>query len=365
MLLPIFSTTPMWIRPLGTVAAVAVALLAGLVLLIAALRYFFPASDICHTTAKEAVLQPLFYVLLAIGIFALLVFPFIPYNTFGEDVKMVKAEGLTLIKLLAVILAMWTASVSIADEIEGRTALTLLSKPIRRWQLILGKFLGILAPVALMFVLLGAMFLASISYKAVSDAREGSATEPTAAQCNDEMKQIVPGLVLSFMETLVLASISVAISTRLPMMANLTICARFTCLDTWSRCCRNPPWGDFEIVHFMSYLLAAVLPVLEHFSVETAISTGQQVPLTYLAIAGLYAVLYSAVAMLLARCCCSRTATWPRTAGHWARPTATSDDRWAMSALQIWIVVGRRQMRRPLEPHRALPGLDSGLPLWA
>ena len=83
-------------------------------------------AAIARTTAKEAVSQPLFYVLLVIGMFALLLFPFIPYNTFGEDVKMVKDEGLTLIMLLAVFLALWTASVSIAEEIEGRTALTLL-----------------------------------------------------------------------------------------------------------------------------------------------------------------------------------------------------------------------------------------------
>ena len=53
-------------------------------------------AAIARTTAKEALSQPLFYVLLAIGIFAILVFPFVPYNTFGEDIKMLKAEGLTL-----------------------------------------------------------------------------------------------------------------------------------------------------------------------------------------------------------------------------------------------------------------------------
>ncbi len=43
--------------------------------------------------------QPLFYLILLIGVVALLIFLFLPYNTFGEDVKMVKSEGLTLIKV--------------------------------------------------------------------------------------------------------------------------------------------------------------------------------------------------------------------------------------------------------------------------
>ena len=50
-----------------------------------------------HTTAKEAMSQPLFFVVLALGIFALLMFPFIPYNTLGEDIKMLKEVGLDLI----------------------------------------------------------------------------------------------------------------------------------------------------------------------------------------------------------------------------------------------------------------------------
>ena len=45
------------------------------------------------TTSKEALSQPLFYVLLAIGVLGLFLFPFIPYNTLGEDIKMVKGRG--------------------------------------------------------------------------------------------------------------------------------------------------------------------------------------------------------------------------------------------------------------------------------
>jgi ABC-type transport system involved in multi-copper enzyme maturation permease subunit len=65
------------------------------------------------------------------------------------------------------------------SKIEGRTALTLLSKPVSRRQFILGKFLGILMPVAIMFVVLGALFLASVSYKVVYDARETAQADPT------------------------------------------------------------------------------------------------------------------------------------------------------------------------------------------
>ncbi len=183
-------------------------------------------AAIAWTTAKEALCQPLFYVLLGFGAFMLVcMFPFLPYNTFGEDLKVVKETGLTLIMLLAVLLALWTASTSIADELEGRTALTVLSKPISRRQFILGKFLGVLGPVLILFIVLGALFLGSVSFKVVYDAREMSLPDPSWRDCWHEMVQIAPGLGLAFLEAVMMTSISVAISTRLPMLPNLAICA--------------------------------------------------------------------------------------------------------------------------------------------
>lgn len=287
---------PLWIVLLGAVVVVAILWgLSQLFQLVAA-----KVVAIARTTSKESLSQPLFYVLLAIGVTALLIFPFIPYNTFGEDVKMLEAEGLTLIKILAVILAVWTASVSIADEIEGRTALTLLSKPIGRRQLIVGKFLGVLVPVAIIFVILGSLFLCTVSYKVAYDARESSSAAPTVVECRDEMVQMVPSLALSFMEAMVLASISVAISTRLPMLANLVICVTIYVLGHLIPVLALSALGEFAIVGFAGDFLSAALPVLDHFNMETAISTGQQVPLVYLLWSAVYCAALSAVAMVVA-----------------------------------------------------------------
>ena len=83
------------------VPATAVALV-SLVLVYLGLRLLSPkVAAIALTTGKEAMSQPLFYVVLALGVFSLLAFIFVPYNTFGEDIKMLKDSGLTLIMVLA------------------------------------------------------------------------------------------------------------------------------------------------------------------------------------------------------------------------------------------------------------------------
>ena len=290
-----------WLKPLWSVGLGAAVALAVLLVVWFLLRQLMPKiAAVAWTTTKEALSQPLFYVLLAIGVFALLLFPFIPYNTFGEDVKMVKDGGLTVIKVLAIILALWTASVSIADELEGRTALTVLSKPISRLQFILGKFLGIIGPVAILFIVLGSLFLGTVSYKVVYDARESSMPEPSWRACHDEIVLIVPGLALSFMEAVLLTSISVAVSTRLPMMANMIICSSVYVLGHLVPVLANSAVGQFAIVAFVANLLSTVLPVLDHFSIYDAISTGQTVPLEYLLWTGAYCLLYCTIAMLVA-----------------------------------------------------------------
>jgi ABC-type transport system involved in multi-copper enzyme maturation permease subunit len=256
-------------------------------------------SAIALTTARESMSQPLFYLALGLGACGLIAFVYIPYNTFGEDIKMLKDSGLIWIMIWGIIVAVWSASVSISEEVEGRTALTVLSKPVKRRQFILGKFLGVLGPVVVLFVVLGFLFLLTVSFKVVYDARETAKTEPPWQLCHLEMIRIVPGLVLAFFETVVLAAISVALSTRLPMLANLIVCSSIYVLGHLVPMVVNSAVGKFEIVRFVGQFIATVLPVLDHFNIQAAVAAGAQVPLEYLGMALIYCVLYSAIAMLV------------------------------------------------------------------
>ena len=110
---------------------------------------------IALATAKEAIRQPAFFVMAFFAGGLLLVTIFVSYFTFGEDIKMYKDTGLTTISFFCLLLALLTASSTVAEEIEGKTAITLLSKPINRRQFIIGKFLGIELGVLALYVLLG------------------------------------------------------------------------------------------------------------------------------------------------------------------------------------------------------------------
>jgi ABC-type transport system involved in multi-copper enzyme maturation permease subunit len=257
-------------------------------------------AAVASATTKEAIGQPIFSVALIVGAVLLFAFIVIPYNTFGEDVKMLKDSSLTLIKVLALLVVVWTASVSVAEEIEGRTALTVLSKPLTRPQFILGKFAGLVLVALLVFLILGAVLLATTSLKVVYDAREGSKLDPIWRDCADEMITVVPGLVLSLLETILLAAVSLAVSTRLGIVPNLIICFTVYALGHLVPLIVQSSVGKIAIVRFVGQLFATLLPVLEHFTIEAAVVGGVPVPWSYLGWAALYAGLYSAVALLVA-----------------------------------------------------------------
>lgn len=273
----------------------------GVVLVYFLIDWLLPGiSTVAIGTAKEAISQPLFMVLTVAGAVALVSYIVIPYNTFGEDVKLLTDSGLTTIMVLGIVFAMWTASTSVSDEIDGKTALTMLSKPVSRRQFVLGKFVGILWPLLVMFIILGAILLVTISIKVVYDARESSQPTPDWELCYATMISAVPGLVLAYLQAAVLASISVAISTRLAMLPNLIIVGAIYVIGNLLPQIVRSSAGDIPFVAFTGKLLAVVLPVLDHFNIQPAIAAGQPVPYDYLVMATLYCVLYCTAAMLLA-----------------------------------------------------------------
>jgi hypothetical protein len=286
------------------------------------------AGVLAAATAKEAVRQPVFLLSIALATAILLINTFLPFFSLGEDVKMLKDCGLATILIVGLLVAVWTASTTIHDEIEGRTAMTLLSKPINRRQFVLGKYLGILQAIGLLTVVLGAIFIGLIFYKVGYDAREASKPlDYTQWMQADQLGvawvpglsdkeirvphpervrsslEVLPPLMLVYLEIAVLTAISVAISCRLPMVVNLSVC--FTVFIVGHLTNVLVLWkGDggafVEGVRFVAGLIATVLPALQSYSSEAAIAREALVPPEYLAWSALYTVCYSAAAILVA-----------------------------------------------------------------
>ena len=257
-------------------------------------------AAIALSTFKTEVPQPLFMLVVGIGMVFVVLSIFIPYNTFGEDIKLYKDSGLTLIRVMAIFTAIWAASKSVAEEIEGRTALTVLSKPVGRRQFILGKFTGISLAIFLLFVIVGLWFVVFTGYKPVYDGRENSKKVEDWVQCFNEAMFVMPALLLYFLEVITFVGISVAISTRLSTLPNFLICFAVYVLGHLTPQFLNSNLSSFEPVVAFGNLLAVIFPVLDHYSVETAINTNTFVPLEYTGWIIIGTLVYGTIATLVA-----------------------------------------------------------------
>ncbi len=290
---------------------------------------------------REGIRQPMFWLIVIAAVFVMVVIPFVPYFTFGEDYLMVKELGQDVIMLSAVIFGAVLASMSISEEIEGRTAVTLMSKPVSRRHFLLGKYAGILLAALVITVLLGWFFdwmlLFERGYVTVdvvaaleqqhkmpfpaSAAAFLQSVAPDAAQRQAFLRggswwmidaaELAPGLVLGFGQVMVLLAVAVCLATRLPVAANVTTCLVVYVLShlspillasAQSRRAQTESGGSTvtEMLMFVAQLFDRVLPGLQLFK-PTQI-TDAPVPLGDMAVytgqVMLYALMYTAIVLL-------------------------------------------------------------------
>ena len=89
----------------------------------------------------------------------------------GEDVKVVKDLGLALVELTGALMAVVIGAGMIARETERRSILSLLAKPLPRWEFIVGKYAGLLMTIGASVVLMGVALFAVLAFTGGSDLR--------------------------------------------------------------------------------------------------------------------------------------------------------------------------------------------------
>lgn len=174
---------------------------------------------IAGNTAREVTRQTIFYLIACGG--ALLIFLSFSFTlfAFGEETRMIKEMGISTITICCLCLASLSAANTISKEIEKGTILTLLSKPVDKGSVLLGKFLGILVAVSLIFMLMGSFLIVSVCIKELLDYRIG-----LIAAFERIGYSAVFQLILAFLQIAIMCAIATAGSVYLPMISNLCCC---------------------------------------------------------------------------------------------------------------------------------------------
>ena len=118
---------------------------------------------IANNGFKEVIRDRILYF---IGFFSLLLIlaqRIIPEIAAGTHEKILLDVGIGAINILSIIVAIFVGTALINKEIEKRTLLMLIPKPISRAELILGKHLGLTAVLGVMVAIMMGIYLAMLS----------------------------------------------------------------------------------------------------------------------------------------------------------------------------------------------------------
>lgn len=135
---------------------------------------------IARNTFLEAVRQPIFFIMLIAGGLLQIVNTLLSAFTmgfteerevFGDD-KMLYEMGLATVMVCCVFLAAFIATSVLSREIENKTALTVISKPVGRPVFILGKYLGVSGAIMIAGIILTTFFLFALRHRVMSTARD-------------------------------------------------------------------------------------------------------------------------------------------------------------------------------------------------
>lgn len=306
---------------------------------------------LASATRGDLVRRPLYHFVL-LGL-ALMIFlsQYVTLFSFYQEMNLVREMGMATITFFGFILIVLLAGVVVTDELEDRTAVTLLTKPISRAAFLLGKYLGLLGAVAPgVFILAGVLFVTlwfmampavlgsdAFVMAAVGDdafvaavmepASGGTAVSnrPWSARTSGAWGElpgmlelqwrffvlsnggvVLQGAFLSFLQIAVLGAFGISLAAFFPTVVSASATSLL-----------------FVLGNISSYMLAAVekwqvgaasvaarvlyylVPNLGYFNLQTFYSEGRIISVRYLGCAAAYALVYT-VAVFLVSCAAFR-----------------------------------------------------------
>lgn len=115
-------------------------------------------------------------------------------------------SGLYVVNLLFAVMAVLTSTGTVAGEIESGTIHTLAAKPVRRWQILLGKWLG--------YVVMLTLYLALMA---------GGVAGLTTAIAGYRIPNFLPGLAMIWLNGILLLNVTLLGGTQLSALGNGTL----------------------------------------------------------------------------------------------------------------------------------------------
>jgi ABC-type transport system involved in multi-copper enzyme maturation permease subunit len=239
---------------------------------------------------RDSVRDKVLYAIVAFAVLLMGVSYLIGQLTAGQDIKIIKDLGLAAMSLFGLFIAIFIGIGLVAKEIERRSIYSVLAKPVRRREFIVGKYLGL---VGTLFVNLAVMSIAYYLVLIYQAQTIGSAALKAAdAPAADPRLLLAIGMIgleLALVTAVALfcSTFSTSALTSAGLTAGLYVAGQFGAdlknleqvVD--SRLAGSIGWG-----------LYYALPNFAAFDIKAQVVHGLPIPWSYLAVTAAYGVAY-------------------------------------------------------------------------
>jgi len=238
---------------------------------------------IALNTFKEAIRDRILYLILFVSIFFIVFSRVLSMMTVGDELKVIKDVGLASISIFGVFMAILIGTNLVYKEIDKRTIYTLLSKPIHRYEFLLGKFLGLNITLLVMVVIMSAVFFGLIFIYS-------SKFEP----------KFLIAILLIFMELIIITAISILFSSfTTPILSSvftfsLFLIGHFSQNFKFFIAKTKTPVGKILIK-----ILYYILPNLEKFNIKTEVVHNLPLNSNFILYSLLYGIFYALAILFL------------------------------------------------------------------
>lgn len=310
---------------------------------------------IITNTFTETLRQPVCAVVIGATVLLLAISPSLTMFSLTDDNQLLKDVGISTLMVAGLLLAVFASTTVVTEEIENKTALTVISKTVSRSAFVIGKFIGVAAAVFLGQFLLSLVLLMVARHGVLTGIQDPSDSVVTTlaiaaasltlivalagsyfyqwrfsstsillgtlftsaavvllvfidpkwhynpAENNMPWDLLAP-IALAVLATGILTAIAVAASIRFNLVMTLIFCATVFVLGNMVQYWLGPTamTSDAGLSQYLAWAGLAIIPSINLYVVTNAIYGDIAVPLIYIGQAAVYALLYVVAVLLFA-----------------------------------------------------------------
>lgn len=238
---------------------------------------------VARNTFREAVRDKIFSLVGAFGLVLVISSMVLSPLTIGAQTKMVADVGLSSISIFGLLIILLLGSGLVHKEIDKRTIMTILSKPLTRTDYLLGKYFGLLLTLLVIMASMSALFFVSIWLT------------PSVFSF-----ALVKALYMSLCEMVVVTAVAMLFSSfTTPTLTGLFTLGVFLAGHTLSDLEAFAHMSGSHLTLWSMQVVRFVLPDLELFNVRSAAVHNLPIHSAHLVWGGLYALLYSTLCLVV------------------------------------------------------------------